>query len=119
MVKAIVTGLEQDREHRLLPALGKTPEDAKASRAPYNASGQALPYLDRVGRGARTVSLRASGLLDMLPDEQKSYGDSALFEFSNLKGALARRRPGPRSRARRSAASLKAHLRDDRARQPA
>ncbi|MGH8735093.1 MAG: imelysin family protein, partial [Burkholderiales bacterium] len=40
IVKAIVTGLEQDREHRLLPALGKTPEEGEASRAPYNTSGQ-------------------------------------------------------------------------------
>ena len=66
MVKALATGLEQDREHRLLPALGKTPEEAKASRAPYNASGQAISYL---AASADTLEkfLHASGLLEMLP----------------------------------------------------
>ena len=29
ILKAILTGLEQVREHRLLPALGKTPEDSE------------------------------------------------------------------------------------------
>jgi uncharacterized protein len=88
IVKAIVTGLEQDREHRLLPALGKTPEQGKASRAPYNVSGQAIPYLLASADALERFS-RASGLLDMLPESQKSYGDSALFEFANLKRALA------------------------------
>jgi predicted lipoprotein len=87
IVKAIVTGLEQDREHRLLPALGVTPEEGKASRAPYNASGQALSYLMASAEALESFS-QASGLLDMLPESQKSYGDSALFEFSNLKNAL-------------------------------
>jgi len=87
IVKAIVTGLEQDREHRLLPALGKTPEEGKASRAPYNVSSQAIPYLIASAEALELFS-RASGLLDMLPEEQKSYGSSALFEFSNLKNAL-------------------------------
>jgi predicted lipoprotein len=87
MVKALATGLEQDREHRILPALGKTPEEGKASRAPYNASGQAIPYL-AASAEALEKFLRASGLLEMLPADQKSYGDSALFEFANLKTAL-------------------------------
>lgn len=87
VVKAIVTGLEQDRDQRLLPALGPSPEAAKASRAPYSASGQALPYL-AASADAIEGFVRTSGLLDMLPAEQKSYADSALFEFSNLKGAL-------------------------------
>ena len=87
IVKAIVTGLEQDREHRLLPALGKTPEEGKASRAPFNASGQAIPYLIASAEALELFS-RASSLLDMLPEGQKSYGSSALFEFSNLKNAL-------------------------------
>jgi predicted lipoprotein len=88
MVKGLVTGLEQDRDHGLLPALGKTPEDAKASRAPYHASGQAIPYL-MASADALARFLTASGLLQMLPADQKSYGDSALFEFANLKTALA------------------------------
>jgi len=87
IVKAIVTGLEQDREHRLLPALGQTPEEGKASRAPFNASGQALLYLIASAEALEQF-VQSSGLLAMLPDSQKGYGDSALFEFSNLKNAL-------------------------------
>ena len=87
ILKAIATGLEQDREYRLLPALGKTPEEGMASRAPFSASGQALPYAIASAEALEQFSL-ASGLLDMLPDNQKSYGDQVLFEFSNLKSAL-------------------------------
>jgi predicted lipoprotein len=87
IVKAIITGLEQDREHRLLPALGETPGDGKASRAPFNASGLALRYLIASAE-ALELFAQSSGLLAMLPDNQKSYADSALFEFSNLKNAL-------------------------------
>ena len=50
ILKAILTGLEQLRDHRLVPALGETPEKGKASRAPYNTSGAALAYLCRIGR---------------------------------------------------------------------
>lgn len=88
ILKAILTGLEQDRDHRLLPALGATPEEAKASRAPYNTSGEALPYLlasvEAIERFVVT-----SDILGLLPQDQKAYGDSALFEFSNLKQALS------------------------------
>jgi predicted lipoprotein len=119
MVKAIATGLEQEREHRLLPALGKTPEEGKASRAPYNASGQAIPYL-AASAEALEKFLRASGLLDMLPADQKSYGDSALFEFGNLKTAFADAGPDlkaaladPQKRSKLSyAAIVLASLRD-------
>jgi hypothetical protein len=88
ILKAILTGLEQDRDQRLLPALGATPEEAKASRAPYNAAGQAIPYLAASADAIRRF-VEASGILDLLPGAQKSYGSSALFEFSNLQNAFA------------------------------
>jgi predicted lipoprotein len=87
ILKAIVTALEQDRDQRLLPALGDRPEAVKASRAPYNASGQALPYLAASAEAIeRFVS--TTGMLAMLPADQKAYGASVLFEFSNLRSAL-------------------------------
>jgi predicted lipoprotein len=88
ILKAILTGLEQDRDHRLVPALGATPQDAKASRAPYARSGNALPYL--VASAAATERfVDASGLLTLIPDAQKWTVGSVGFEFANLKGALA------------------------------
>ena len=75
ILKAILTGLEQVRDHRLLPALGKTPEDAKASRAPYNASGQALAYLAASADALQRFA-EASGMLDMLP-----AGADELWQF--------------------------------------
>lgn len=119
VVKAILTGLEQDRDQRLLPALGDAPEGAKPSRAPYNASGQALPYL-AASADALERFLRASGLLDMQPGDQKSYGDSALFEFGNLETALTDAGPDlkaaladPQKRSKLSyAAIVLASLRD-------
>jgi len=88
ILKAILTGLEQLRDQRLAPALGATPEDSKASRAPYYASGEALAYL-----AASADSLQhfvdASGILELLPASQASYGNSADFEFGNLHRALA------------------------------
>jgi hypothetical protein len=83
ILKAILTGIEQVRDQRLLPALY-----AKASRAPYNASQQALAYI-----GASADALQrfvdASRILDLLPASQASYGSSADFEFSTLKRGVA------------------------------
>ena len=99
ILKAILTGIEQVRDQRLLPALY-----AKASRAPYNASQQALAY---IGASAEALQrfVDASGILDLLPASQASYGSSADFEFSNLSAAW--RAPGltcrPRSTIRSSA----------------
>ena len=87
ILKAILTGLEQMRDQRLVAALGKTPDDAKASRAPYNASGEALAYLEASASALRRFT-GTSGILTLLPASQSSYGDSAGFEFSNLDRAL-------------------------------
>ena len=45
ILKAILTGLEEMRDQRLLPAVGTTPDDASARRAPYYRSGQTIAYL--------------------------------------------------------------------------
>jgi predicted lipoprotein len=87
IVKAILTGLDQDRDHRLAPALGATPEDAKASRAPYARSGNALPYLV-ASADATERFVHASGLLTLVPPAQQWVVGSVGFEFANLKGAL-------------------------------
>lgn len=83
ILKAVLTGIEQVRDQRLLPAL-----HSKANRAPYNASHQALAYI-----GASADALQrfvdASGILKLLPASQASYGSSADFEFSNLKRSVA------------------------------
>ena len=88
ILKAILTGFEQVRDQRLMAALGKTPNDAKASRAPYNPSGQALAY---VGASADALKRFAdvSGIFALLPEAQAVYGNSAGFEFDNLSKALA------------------------------
>jgi predicted lipoprotein len=87
VLKAIVTGLEQLREHRLLPALGTTPEESKASRAPYNTSGEALAYM-RASANALQRFTDASGILALLPESQSAYANSVEFEFENLESAL-------------------------------
>jgi predicted lipoprotein len=87
VLKAIVTGLEQLREHRLLPALGTTPEESKASRAPYNTSGEALTHM-RASANALQRFTEASGILALLPESQSAYANSVEFEFENLESAL-------------------------------
>ncbi len=91
-LKAILTALEQMRDQRIMPAVGEKPEDAKASRAPYALSGHAMAYLE-AGSTALQRFVSATGLLEMLPEDQDGYAASALFEFSNLDNAL--RAAGP------------------------
>ena len=88
ILKAILTGLEQVRDHRLMPALGETPEKAKASRAPYNSSGDALLYVAASVEALQRFA-DISGILALLPPSQSSYGNSVDFEFANLKRTLA------------------------------
>jgi predicted lipoprotein len=87
VLKVILTGLEQMRDHRLVPALGATPEEAKASRAPYNASGQALPYL-AASAAAIGRFVEVSDVAGLLPPDKDWVGRSARFEFSNLRSAI-------------------------------
>ena len=88
VLKGVLTGLEQDRDHRLVPALGATPEEGKASRAPYNRSGLALPYLV-ASADALERYVQVSGLLELVPESGRWVGNSVGFEFANLDGALA------------------------------
>jgi uncharacterized protein len=87
ILKGILTGLEQLRDHRLVAALGDSPDQAKASRAPYNSSGQALAYMSASADAVKRFA-DASGILRLLPDNQTSYANSVGFEFRNLEGAL-------------------------------
>jgi predicted lipoprotein len=88
ILKAIMTELEQLRYQRLLPAIGATPEEAKASRAPYHRSGQTLAYL-AASSAALQSFVAASGFLELLPDDQAGYARSVRFEFKNLDLAFA------------------------------
>ena len=92
VLKAILTGLEQLRVHRLVPALGDTPDQAKASRAPYNASGLALPYI-AASVDALERFVNVSEILGLVPEQQKWIIGSVAFEFSNLKRALGEAGP--------------------------
>ncbi len=87
ILKAILTGLEQMRDQRILPAVGTTPEDAKASKAPYSRSGHTMAYLKAESEALQRF-VAASGMLEILPEDQDGYAASALFEFSNLDDAL-------------------------------
>ncbi len=87
ILKAVLTALEQMRDQSLLPAVGATPEDAKASLAPYSRSGDTMIYL-RAGSAALQRLIDAFGFLDIMPDDQKGYASSVRFEFSNLDRAL-------------------------------
>jgi predicted lipoprotein len=87
ILKAVLTGLEQLRDHRLLPAVGTTPEDAKASRAPYYRSDASLAYL-LASAEALERYVDISGLLSLLPADQHWIANSARFEFDNLQQAL-------------------------------
>jgi hypothetical protein len=87
VLKTILTGLEQMRDHRLRTAMGETPEEARASRAPYARAGQALPYL-RASAAAIEDFVDASSIVSLAPPEESWIVNSVAFEFSNLKGAL-------------------------------
>jgi predicted lipoprotein len=87
MLKALLTGLEQMRDQKILPAVGDKPDDAKAGRAPYSRSGHTMAYL-KAGSTALQRFVTASGLLETPPEDQSAYAASALFEFSNLDNAL-------------------------------
>jgi predicted lipoprotein len=87
VLKAILTGLEQMRDHRLHPAVGDTPDKARASRAPYDRAGEALPYL-RASAGAIEAFVDASGIVSLAPPDKSWIAESAAFEFANLRRTL-------------------------------
>lgn len=87
MLKALLLGLEQTRDHRLAAALGETPDKANARRAPYEMSGNALPYL-RASAGALEDFAATADLASLLPADAAWMADAARFEFANLRRAL-------------------------------
>jgi uncharacterized protein len=87
ILKALLLGLEQTRDHRLAAALGETPETANARRAPYAISGNALPYLRASARALEDFAAKAE-LASLLPADAAWMADAARFEFANLARAL-------------------------------
>jgi len=90
ILKAILTAIEQLREHRLMAALGETPEQgtaSRASRAPYNASGLALFYL-AASAEALARFIEASRVLGLVPEQEKWIIGSIEFELRNLQRAI-------------------------------
>ena len=88
ILKGVLTGFEQLRDHRLLAAVGATAEEAKASRAPYNRAGESLPYF-AASAAALEEYVETSGLLSLVPEDRKWIANSVRFEFSNLREAFA------------------------------
>jgi predicted lipoprotein len=87
LLRALLTGLEQLRDQRLVPALGASLAEARAARAPYVASGDTIAYLAASASGLALFA-EASGLYDLLPTGDAAFADSARFEFGNLEEAL-------------------------------
>lgn len=89
ILKALSTGLEMLRDQRLLPAMGKTAEEAKASRLPFVTSGDTGAFLAaEIDAIARLFT--ASGLGDGLPADYDWAGGSLLFELQNADTVLAK-----------------------------
>jgi len=86
VLRRILTGIEQVRDQRLVAALGKSPDDSKASRRALQSSHEGLDYI--AASAERCSVSRRVGVLGLLPDTQSSYGQLADFEFANLKRAL-------------------------------
>lgn len=89
ILKALSTGYQQLREQRIVPALGKTVEEAKPRRAPYYRSGLTLDYLGSSVGGLQRFG-GASGIAALLPKEQDWIAGSIDFECENLNRAFAR-----------------------------
>jgi hypothetical protein len=87
ILKALLLGLEQTRDHRLVAALGETPDKANARRAPYAMSGNALSYLGASARALEDFAETAD-LASLLPADAAWMADAARFEFANLARAL-------------------------------
>jgi predicted lipoprotein len=87
LLRAILTGLEQDIDIKLLPALGDTPVEAKPRRAPYHASEQALPYLRASARSLESFVM-TSNVLKLVRDVDAGLAGQIEAEFSNLQDAL-------------------------------
>ena len=97
ILKAISTGLELLRDQRLLPAMGKSADDAKASRLPFVASGDTGAFVAAEIAGLAEL-FTASGLGDGLPADYDWAGGSLLFELQNARTILGKL-PGPVSEA--------------------
>jgi predicted lipoprotein len=88
ILKALLLGLEQTRDHRLAAALGATPGESNARRAPYAISDNALPYLRASARALEDFA-KTADLASLLPADSAWMADAASFEFANLGRALA------------------------------
>ena len=87
ILKALLLGLEQTRDHRLAAALGATPGEGNARRAPYAVSNNALPYLRASAQALEDFAATAD-LASLLPADAAWMADAARFEFANLRRAL-------------------------------
>lgn len=89
ILKAVSTGLEMLRDQRLLPALGKTAAEAKASRLPFVASGDTTAFLVAEIQGLSRL-FAASGLGDGLSADYDWAGGSLVFELQNAATTLTK-----------------------------
>ena len=87
VLRALLTGLEQMRDQRLYAALGTSPQTSRAERAPYEISGNALPYIR-----ASAIALRrfaaVAGIADVLPTEETRIASSIVSAFDTLDASL-------------------------------
>jgi predicted lipoprotein len=92
LLRAILTGLEQDRDVKLLPALGDTPKEAKLRRAPFHASEQSLTYLRASAQSLRSFVMD-SNVLILVRDVDARLAEQIEAEFSNLQDSLDKAGP--------------------------
>jgi predicted lipoprotein len=88
VLRAILLGLEQLRDERIQPARGPSPEEAKASRAPYWRSGATIAYWRASAAALADYSVDTQ-LLGLAPPQAAWIAASSAFEFGNLAKALA------------------------------
>jgi predicted lipoprotein len=87
ILKAILTGIEQDRDLKIQPALGKTEAEAQPGRAPFPLAGQTLPYL-RGSIQALKSFIDTSEVLMLLPASEQTIVSSYEAGFRALAETL-------------------------------
>lgn len=83
----LVTGLIIVRDQDLLPALGSSPEDARASRFPFSRSGNAVGYISGELAGIHDA-LSSMDLMSLTAEEFHWIFNGIDFEFENAQNYL-------------------------------
>jgi predicted lipoprotein len=98
ILKAVVTGLQQMRDQRLLPALGKSIETAKPGRGAFAKSGLSFVYLD-ASADAIELLVERSDVFSLTPEQATTLLAATEAAMTEFRTSIAVGKPWPEALA--------------------